>query len=195
MSDQMPTDSGALSAAPIFDDAIYFAEALRLPANQTEDDLETDLAVLARESGIQDPYSFLSSAHAVSRALSTWTMDSDHESSISVHSQETQSTSLTSAYSRTSRDHLQFTDPWPTQRNPPKLARTSLSVDNYDQALGAGTPNLQQRHSTSAVFIATSPLSTSPSLHIQPPRRKRGSALFAMFRKEYVSSLSHVILH
>jgi hypothetical protein len=49
----------APSTAPIFDDAVYLSEALGLPVNQNEDDVDAELALLARESGIHDPYRFI----------------------------------------------------------------------------------------------------------------------------------------
>ncbi|KAH7402496.1 hypothetical protein BKA66DRAFT_2148 [Pyrenochaeta sp. MPI-SDFR-AT-0127] len=184
MPAQIWDDTVALSTAPIFDEAVYLSEALSLPVNQNEDDLEAELALAARESGVQDPYRFLCPVQDISRALSTLTVDSDHRSSMSIHSQETQSTSFTSAPSRTSRDQIYSTERSPAQRAPPKFARTSVSVGNYDHAMESPAPSIQQRHSISTPSVTQSALSSSSSLQTHPPRRKRASGLFAMFRKD-----------
>lgn len=184
MPAQIWDDAVALSTAPIFDDAIYLSEALNLPVNQNEDNLDAELALSARESGIQDPYRFLCPPQDISRALSTLTMDSDHRSSMSIHSQETQSTSFTSAPSRTSRDQIYSTERSLAQRALPKFARTSVSVGDYDHAMESPAPSIQQRHSISTPSVAQSALFSSSSLQTHPPRRKRGSGLFAMFRKD-----------
>ncbi|KAF1842353.1 uncharacterized protein K460DRAFT_358972 [Cucurbitaria berberidis CBS 394.84] len=190
MREHTGDDPVALGTALIFADAVYLSEALNLPVNQNEDDVDAELALLARESGIQDPYRFLCPVQDISRALSTLTVDSDHRSSMSIHSQETQSTSFTSAPSRTSRDQIYSPDRSPAQRVPPKLARTSLSVDKYDQAMEGQVPGSQQRHSTSTLSVAPSTLSSASSLQSRAPRRKRGSGLFAMFRKDSSSCTS-----
>ncbi|KAJ4374067.1 hypothetical protein N0V83_002806 [Neocucurbitaria cava] len=177
-------DSVALTTAPIFDDAVYLSEALNLPVNQNEDDVDAELALLARESGIQDPYRFLCPVQDVSRALSTLTVDSDHRSSMSIHSQETQSTSFTSAASRTSRDQIYSSDRPSAPRVPPQLARASLSTENYGSVTDGPIPDIHSRHSTSTLSVAPSMLSSSSSLQSYAPRRKRGSGLFAMFRRD-----------
>lgn len=180
--------AAALAAAPIFDDSVYLSEALGLPVHQTEDDVDAELLLLARESGVQDPYRFLSPPHYISRAISTMTVDSEPRSSMSLHSQETQSTSLTSAPSRTSRDHL-YTERSPARRAPPPLTRTSLSADRHTIALDTSTPKMEPSHSTSTLSGPLSALSSSSSLQEQqqqqpPQRKKRASNLFSMFRKD-----------
>ena len=184
MRENTGDDHVALTTAPIFDDAVYLSEALHLPVNQNEDDLDAELALLARESGIQDPYRFLCPVQDVSRALSTLTVDSDHRSSMSIHSQETQSTSFTSAPSRTSRDQIYSSDRSSAPRVPPKLARASLSVENYGSVIAGQVPDIQPRHSTSTLSVAPSVLSSSSSQQSHAPRRKRGSGIFAMFRRD-----------
>jgi hypothetical protein len=178
----------ALGTAPIFDDALYLSEALSLPINQNEDDLDAELALLARESGIQDPYHFLCPVQDVSRALSTLTVDSDHRSSMSIHSQETHSTSFTSAPSRTSKDQVYPSERALSQRPPPKFAQGSMPTDNHSQA--PDSPNLasasssQPRQSTSTMSLTHSVLSSSSSASTPSSRRKRGSGIFAMFRRD-----------
>ena len=176
----------ALGTAPIFDDAVYCSEALNLPVNQTEDDLDAELALLARESGIADPYRFLCLPHTnFSRALSTVTLDSDHRSSMSIHSQETQSTSITSAPSRTSRDHVYSSERTLAQRTPPKPTPTPSTIDNHDQAMDTTQTDAKQRHSSSTLSVAPSVLSSSSASSSTPaPRRKRASVLFGMFKKD-----------
>jgi hypothetical protein len=183
----MPTDGhGCLNTALIFDETVYLREALNLPSNQTEDELEAELALLAQESCITDPYRFLKSPQDISRALSTVTLDvdSDDRSSTSIHSQETQSTSFTSAPSRTSRDQV-YNERSAAQRKP-TLGRPSPSDDIQNQApiLEGSIPVIEQRRSTSTLSVAQSVLSSSSSLSSSAPRRKRGSGLFGMFRKD-----------
>jgi hypothetical protein len=177
-------DHGALTTAAIFDDAVYASEALGLPTHQTEDDFDAGLALLATESGIQDPYQFLSSPRDISRALSTMTLDSDHRSSISVHSQETQSTSVTSAPSRTSRDQIQHGDRSPAPRTPPNVARTLLALAPHDETAGALVAGLEQSLSNSTLSASPSVLSDSSAASAPARRRKRGSGLFGMFRRD-----------
>ena len=104
---------------------------------------------------------------------------------MSVHSHDTQATSLTSAHSHSSREHAyaSASERGAAQRGLPKLARASRSVDHHDYVVDARSPGMQHRHSASAASTAASADSSS-SLPACPPRRKRGSALFAMFRKE-----------
>jgi hypothetical protein len=174
-------DHGALTTATIFDDAVYCAEALRLPSNQTEDQVDAELALSATESGIPDPYQLLCVPHDVSRALSTVTLDSDHRSSMSIHSQETQSTSFTSAPSRTSRDHTHNNERLPAMRSPPKLARTSPTAECQDPLSG---PSVSCIHQSSHSNLSVSQAVLSDFLFSAPvPRKKRTSGLFSMFRK------------
>jgi hypothetical protein len=172
----------ALGTAPIFDDAVYLSEALGLSINQNEDDLDADLALLARESGIHDPYRFVSPPQSISRAISTMTLDSDTRSSRSIHSQETQSTSFTSAPSRTSRDQLFPSERPSAKRTPLKLARAPPSVENYEQPLGRPVSGMTSRQS-STLSIAPPVVSSSSSQQAQR-RKKRGSAIFSMFRRD-----------
>ncbi|KAH9868616.1 hypothetical protein J1614_007688 [Plenodomus biglobosus] len=182
-------DLMALSTALIFDDSVYLSEALCLPVNQNEDDADAQLTLLATESGIQDPGRFLCPSPYISRALSTMTADSDHRSSMSLHSHETESTSFTSAPSRTSRDHVyaKETSPSPKARVPPALARAALSAMHQ----GPVTQNLTFRpksaHAKSMSSVTQSALSSTASLlpqQPQQPRRKRASNLFLLFRKD-----------
>ncbi|KAF1838810.1 hypothetical protein BDW02DRAFT_338103 [Decorospora gaudefroyi] len=182
MPDRIWDRTVALSTAPIFDDAVYLSEALGLPINQNEDDLDAELALLARESGIHDPYRFVSPPQSISRAISTMTLDSDQRSSRSIHSQETQSTSFTSAPSRTSRDHLHSSERPSAKRVPPKLARSPQSAESYAQAIERPGSGVRSRQS-STPSITPSVLSSSSSQQAQP-RRKRGSAIFSMFRRD-----------
>lgn len=165
MSAPQRDDNGGtvLTTATIFDDAVYCAEALRLPPNQSEDGIDRELALLAEESGIQEPWKILCLPRDVSRALSTVTMDSDPRSSISVHSQETQSTSFTSAPSRTSRDHVQNTEHLPVMRTPPKPAPTSPTIEHQDPPLEASPTRATQRPSSSTLSVSQSVLSDSSS--------------------------------
>lgn len=178
---------GVLSTATIFEDAVYLSEALKLPVNQNEEDVDAELTLLARESGIQDPYRYLPQRN-ISRALSTVTLDdSDHRSSMSIHSQETQSTSIASAPSRTSRDHVYSPERSMAPRFPPKFGRAPPS-DSSAQAMDGSIDSSKPRQ-PSTVSMSPSVLSSSSSLSSQPSRKKRASGLFGMFRKE--SKLVH----
>lgn len=172
-------DDGALTTATIFHDAVYCIEALGLADGQTEDTVDSELALLAQERGIQDPYRHLCPPDDHSRALSTATPDSDHRSSVSVHSQ---STSFTSAPSRTSRDQIYTSERSPSHRV--KLARASSTNDHSEQGMDTSTQGVKQRHSSSALSTSQSVLSSSSSSIGPAPRRKRGTGLFGMFRKD-----------
>jgi len=182
----------ATTTALIFDDGVYIAEALALPATHNEDDVDAELAVLAAERGIQHSYQFLCPPQYLLRALSTMTADSDDRSSRSLHSQETESTSLTSAPSRTSRDQL-FSKQWlPLRRAPPERKRPS-------PPLHASTPTAIPGHAKPTPSVVTSALPNSSSLQQPPPRRRRASNLFSRFRKDAsscsCSSRSHHAHH
>lgn len=183
MTDQTRDEQGTLRTATIFDEAIYLSEALNLPVNQNEEDVDAELALLARESGIQDPYRYLP-PREISRALSTVTLDSDHRSSMSIHSQETRSTSFTSAPSRTSRDQLYNSEWHPIQRPTPRPARASDSIDGHDAAATVTPTFVHPNFSDSSPSIAPSVVSdhSSASSSTPAPRRKRGS-IFGVFRK------------
>jgi hypothetical protein len=172
-----------LTTAPIFDDATYLSEALLLPVNENEDDLDTQLALSARESGIEDPYRFLCpDAHHISASMSTTSLQSEQRSSMSIHSRETQSTNFTSPTSRTSRDN-HYVEQVPALQSPP-LTRASLSLD-YDCAMDRPRPNVRHSLSSSGFSAANSILSTTSSARKPSTRKhKRGSALFSVFRKE-----------
>lgn len=172
-----------LTTAPIFDDAIYHAEALLLPVNENEDDLDTQLAMSARESGIEDPYRILCpDVHLISTSMSMISLQSEERSSMSIHSRETQSTNVTSPTSRASRDNFYMDQP-PVLRSPPSLPRASLSPE-YNATIGAFLPGIRHRHSSSGYSAADSLLSTSSARKSSSRKHKRGSGLFSMFRKE-----------
>lgn len=176
-------DHGALTTVTIFDDAVYCSEALRLPVNQNEDAVDEELALLAAESGIQEPWKFLCAPRDISRALSTVTVDSDQRSSMSVHSQETQSTSFTSAPSRTSKDQIHISERLPAMRTPPKLAQVSSTVGVQEAALEASPTSIQYRPSGSALSVSQSVLSDSSISSMPVSRRKRGTLLSLFSRK------------
>jgi hypothetical protein len=183
MLDRMWDQTIAIGTAPIFDDAVYLAEALGLSMNQNEDLLDAELALLARESGIPDPYRFVPPPEAISRAISTMTLDSDQRSSRSIHSQETQSTGFTSAPSRTSRDHLFSSDASTTKRAIPTRPHTTSPVDKSQKLPERPESDLRSRQS-STLSITPSVVSSSASAWQAQPRRKRGSAIFSMFRRD-----------
>ncbi|KAF2003817.1 hypothetical protein P154DRAFT_519736 [Amniculicola lignicola CBS 123094] len=180
MSGDIPGDCIAadLGTAPIFDDAAYLAEALCLTDAQSEDELEAQLAITARESGIEDPYRFLHPAvDHVATALSSITFHSAQRSSVSIHSRETQSTGYTSHPSRTSRDH-------------PPFARSSLSYDSYDAVMDHIKPRIKHNHSSSEVSGSRSFQSAASSTlkSLGTPRKKRSSGLFSIFRRDAAAS-------
>lgn len=164
----------------IFDDAIYLREALGLPANQSEDDIDAQLVPLAREAGIEDPYRFLCPVQEISRALSTTTIGSAHSSSLSVHSHQTHSTGFTDP-SRTSRDQP-YVKRLPPQQTTPTLTRASVA---HDSTMDYFPVNLKHRHSNTSTFSAAHSLASSASsLEKTGMRRKRASGLFSMFRRD-----------
>ena len=173
-----------LTTAPIFDDAVYQAEALLLPVNENEDDLDTQLALAARESGIEDPYRFLCpGTHLIPSSMSISSLQSEQRSSMSIHSRETQSTNFTSPTSRTSRDHPDMDQP-PVLRSPLSLAPAS-PLQDQDPGTEHFLPSIRHRHSSSGFSAANSILSTTSSARKPSTRKhKRGSGLFSMFRKD-----------
>lgn len=182
-----------LTTAPIFDDAVYQLEALCLPDGQNEEDLDEQLAISAREAGIDDPYRFLCAEgpdsdpdRDLSTAVSTLTVSSERASSMSVHSRETQSTGATSYPSRTSKDQV-HSDQSSTLRSPPPLTRGSFSLDSYDAVMDRFRPTIRHRYSTSNASGTNSLRSTASSLPKPSPtprKQKRTSGLFAMFRRD-----------
>ncbi|KAL5384120.1 hypothetical protein DPSP01_005594 [Paraphaeosphaeria sporulosa] len=171
-----------LTTAPIFDDRLYFTEALLLHDGETDELVDSQLTLAAKESGIEDPDLFLIPRPAVldiSTALSTMSLQSEQRSSVSVHSRETQSTAFTSLPSRSSRDKS------PMSRMPPPLVRASFSVDRNDAIPESPRSSVRHRHSTSGFSASRSLHSSASSAQGQSARKqKRASALFSMFRKE-----------
>lgn len=173
-----PRRDDALVTMHIFDDAAYLRDALALPVNQSEDDVDVQLVMLARDSGIEDPYRFLCPVRHISRALSTTTIGSAHSSLLSVHSHQTQSTGFTDP-SRTSREqpHVKRQPP---QQATPAVARASIAVESPVDYFPA---NFEQRRSTaSGLSTAPSMSSSASSLQKTSTRRKRASFL-SMFRR------------
>lgn len=174
-----PRRDDALTTMQIFDDAAYRRDALGMPVNQTEDDVDAQLILLARESGIADPYRFLCPVQDISRALSTTTVGSAHSSSLSVHSHQTQSTGVTDP-SRTSREQPQVRR-LPPQQTTPTLVRASVTLDSTTDYFPA---DFKQRHSAASTFSAAHSMSSSSSsLQKTNTRRKRASFL-SMFRRD-----------
>ncbi|KAF3045629.1 hypothetical protein E8E12_010817 [Didymella heteroderae] len=181
-----PRRDDALTIMQIFDDATYLREALSLPVNQSEDDVDAQLALLARESGIENPYRFLCPVQDISRALSTTTIGSAHSSSLSIHSHQTQSTGFTDP-SRTSREQPPAKRLPPPQQITPTLTRASIAVDSPMEYFPA---NFKQRRSAASTFSAAHSMSSSASsLHKASTRRKRASFL-SMFRRDSSSCTS-----
>ncbi|KAL1612095.1 hypothetical protein SLS60_000318 [Paraconiothyrium brasiliense] len=182
MTDAEGDDIADLTTAPIFDDRLYFTEALRLQDGQTDEHVDSLLTAAAKESGIEDPDLFLIPRPAVldiSTALSTMSLQSEHRSSMSVHSGETQSTTFTSLPSRSSRDKS------PMSRMPPPLVRASFSLDRNDAIPESPQSPMRHRHSTSGFSNSLSLQSSISAVRGQNARKqKRASALFSMFRKD-----------
>ncbi|KAH7127132.1 hypothetical protein B0J11DRAFT_295742 [Dendryphion nanum] len=179
-----------LTSAPIFDNALYHSEALNLPDGQNEDDLNAQLALLACESGIEDPYRYLTpETPNLSTAMSMITLCSEERSSVSIHSRETQSTGMTSHPSRTSKDHTDG-EHLPVQQPPPTARKSSL-VDDYGSVMDRTRPSVRHMHSSSTASHTTSLVSNASSL-LNPPaqKHKRASGLFSLFRKDSRSCTS-----
>ncbi|KAG9187639.1 hypothetical protein G6011_05510 [Alternaria panax] len=194
MPDRIWDETVALGTAPIFDDAVYLSEALGLPIDQNEDHLDAELALLARESGIPDPYRFVPPPKTISRAISTTTLDSDQTSSRSVHSQETQSTSFTLAPSRTSRDHLFSSDGSTTKRVPPTPPQAASIVESPQQVTKDPASDFKSRQS-STLSITPSVVSSSASSWQAQSRKKRTSAIFSLFRRDSGSTCTTSASH
>ncbi|KAF2703863.1 hypothetical protein K504DRAFT_462933 [Pleomassaria siparia CBS 279.74] len=184
-----PTDYiSDLTTAPIFDDAIYLSEALGASESQSEDDLDARLVSTARESGIDDPYRLLCpDTHDTATSLSTLTVASGSRSSVSIHSRETQSTSITSHPSRTSKDNP-YMDSMPALRTlPPPLppSRGSSCFERYDTVLDRFRPTSVRHTPSSSIFSGTAVMSRSCAPPTSTPQKlKRKSGLFSMFKKD-----------
>jgi hypothetical protein len=173
----------------VFHDAVYYHEALFLPGDQNEDRLETELVTAARESGIDNPYSFLCLGMPdIPKSVSTMSQ----RSSISIRSEETHSTGFTSQPSpRTSRDHA-VVPMSPESRMPPSFSRASYSMDHTNYQSRSSFLDVPKRHSTSTFSLINSDLSDALSVHTPSPL-KRKSGLFSRFRKESRCVLVHGI--
>ncbi|KAH6620320.1 hypothetical protein C7974DRAFT_415528 [Boeremia exigua] len=178
---------GSLPPTQILDDAVYLRDVLGLPADTSEDDVDAQLALLARKSGIEDPYRFLCPVQAMSSALSTTTIGSARSSSLSVHSHHTQSTGFTDP-SRTSREQPYVKRLPPQQPTPPAtLPRASVALDTAAEYFPT---DFKHRHSTTSTFSAApSMASSASSLQSTGIRRKRTSFL-SMFRRDSSSCTS-----
>ena len=172
-----------LSSSLLFDDAMYRREALGLPVNQTEDELDERIAVEARESGIEDSYRYFTpELQDLSTAISTLTVSSAYRSSMSIHSRESHSTGFTSDPSRNSKDQHLDNLSAPRLQPPP---RTSLCLENYDSLLEKFRPTMRHSRSSSTASTAGSTsLSSTPNIPGTSIKRKRGPSLLSMFRRE-----------
>lgn len=172
-----------LATSPIFNNTCYEREALCLFGDQCEDILDEEIANEARESGIEDPYRYLN-PEDLSTAVSTLSVSTEQRSSISVHSQESHSTGITSHPSRTSKD-IAFQDQRPSSRTASApLPRGSLSIENYDAVLERFRPNIRHTQSSSTASTVTSTLSTSSWSNAINGRRKNRPSLLSIFKKE-----------
>lgn len=169
----------ALTNMHIFDDAAYLRDALGLPTSTSEDEVDAQLALQARESGIEDPYRFLCPVQNISRALSTTTIGSAHSSSLSVRSHHTQSTGVTDP-SRTSRDQP-LVKRLPPQQTTPTLARASVAPDSTMDYFPA---NFKQRHSAASAFSTAPSVSSSASSMQKNGTRWKRASFLAMFRRD-----------
>ncbi|KAF1958947.1 hypothetical protein CC80DRAFT_407837 [Byssothecium circinans] len=181
-----------LSTDPIFDEALYCAEALLLPVTENEDGLDNHLAMAARESGIENPFSFLEpKTPEMLTSLSIMSLQSEQGSAASIRSQETQSTGFTSQPSRrTSRDNA--VQPSPMVPSPPTPVRASYFVDPTDFAFDGHCSTIRHRHSASTFSTPNSVVSDSPSARQGGLRKrlKRNTGLFSLFRKDSGTSTS-----
>ncbi|PVI00174.1 hypothetical protein DM02DRAFT_400107 [Periconia macrospinosa] len=188
----------------IFDDAVYFTEALLLSPTENEDHLDAQLAMAAELSEIEQPYKILAldpepkpatkpapeafletEVPASLAATSALSLQSEQRSSASIRSQETQSTGYTSQPSRrTSHDHA-TSDLSHAKHKSPSLFRASLSLDRSSYL---AEPLLRANHmpkkSMSSVFGGYSVMSSSSSMRERTSRKsKRASALFQRFKR------------
>lgn len=174
-----PRRDEVLSTTHIFDDAAYLRDALRLPVTQTEDDIDLQLVMQARESGIEDPYHFLCPVRGISRALSTTTTGSAQSSSLSVHSHQTQSTGMTDP-SRTSREQPYTKRQPPQQQTTPTPAHTSIAVGSTMDYFPA---DFRHRRSTASAVSAPPSMSSNASSSQKIGSRKKRESFLSMFRR------------
>lgn len=168
-------DNAAIDPLSVFDDGFYEREVLQLPQGHSEDAFDKQLAIEARERGIAEPFP---EAHDISTALSTLTVSSEHRSSLSIRSQESQSTGLTSHPSRTSKDqHIDRAATTPITPPP----RASLSIETYNALSGGSYPGM--RHSRSSSTASTAAGSTF-SMPLKLSTKRKRSSILSMFRRD-----------
>ncbi|OCK77945.1 hypothetical protein K432DRAFT_384252 [Lepidopterella palustris CBS 459.81] len=180
-----------VTSSLVFDDTVYRKEVLSLPEDQTEDELDERIANQAKESGVEDPYRYFSpELQDLSTAMPSLTVSSEHRSSMSIRSRESQSTGFTSDPSRNSNDHHHLENPHST-RNAPQ-PRSSTSFENYDAVLDKFRPVIRNSYSSSTYTTAGSTHSPSSTSKPTSIKRKRGPSLLSMFRRESHACTSRV---
>ncbi|KAJ9641424.1 hypothetical protein H2199_005394 [Coniosporium tulheliwenetii] len=180
------------SAKLIFDERLYEQEVLGLREEQTEEKLQEEIAAEARRLGIE-PY-LLHGVANISKPASTVTISSEHRSSLSLDSRGSHSTELTSDPSRSSKDQ---------NDRPPSLTNSQRqrpwAPDAKEEDVRASRPTVRYSYSYSEPQTAsesTFSLSSALSGRSLSAKRKRGTSILSMFRKQpcdcnYCPQLSH----
>ncbi|EON66275.1 hypothetical protein W97_05668 [Coniosporium apollinis CBS 100218] len=193
----MPSLDGApadiSSAKLIFDDRLYEQEVLGLKEGQTEEKLQDEIAAEARQLGIE-PYLLHGVAHT-SKPASTVTISSEHRSSVSLESRGSHSTEFTSDPSRSSKDQA---DRPPSFTNSQRQRPWAPDAKEED-ARTSSRPTVRYSYSYSEPQTAsesTFSLSSALSGRSLSTKRKRGTSILSMFRKQpcdcnYCPQLSH----
>lgn len=181
----MPSIDGApadiSSAKLIFDDRLYEQEVLGLKEGQTEEKLQEEITAEARQLGIE-PYLLHGVAHT-SKPASTVTISSEHRSSVSLDSRGSHSTEFTSDPSRSSKDQgdrpPSFTNsqrqrPWAPDAKEEDVRTSSRPTVRYSYSYSEPQTASESTFSLSSALSGRS-LST---------KRKRGTSILSMFRKQ-----------
>lgn len=167
--------------ATLFDDAIYQREVLSLPESKNEDELDQEILEEARQLGITVDQYLAPDLHDISTALSTFTVSSERRSSMSVRSHESHSTGFTSDPSRNSKDQSVDHHPASPSFPPP---RSSISMENRGFSVDGPRPAMRHTYSSSAASKAGSARSLFLVSERPGLKRRRGSSLLSMFRRE-----------
>ncbi|KAF2488879.1 hypothetical protein BU16DRAFT_553641 [Lophium mytilinum] len=167
--------------ATLFDDAIYQREVLSLPECKNEDELDQEILEEARQLGITVTQDLAPDLHDISTALSTFTVSSERRSSMSVRSHESHSTGFTSDPSRNSKDQCADNHPASPSFPPP---RSSISIENRGFSVDVPRPTMRHAQSSSTTSKAGSARSLLLVSERPGLKRRRGSSLLSMFRRE-----------
>lgn len=171
-----------LTTTPIFDDAVYFTEALLLSSAENEDHLDAQLAMAAELSNIEQPWKILHPEPAPPAVLahtSAMSFQSEHRSSLSIRSQETQSTGYTSQHSpRTSYER-----PTADRRFLPSLSRISISTEPSSYLVANQSPRSSPQQTSSTSSFSAVNAVFAPTRPLMMRKTKRASVFLSKFKR------------